>query len=134
MHTINLTGAWDRFDLPAGGTGWARWFGRPTGLEPPLEAWLVAEPIVLGRLWLNGMPLAPVADATIGLAVTRVLTRRNRLLLPPAGLDAAAVAQIDNDLAAGRWAAVRSALSASFGKVMLAVEEPPLDFQRLQRR
>ena len=30
MHTINLTAAWDRIDLPDGEILWGRQFGRPT--------------------------------------------------------------------------------------------------------
>lgn len=126
MHTINLTSAWDHFELPetnGDAAGWARWFGRPTAVEPPLEVWLVATADLLNRLWLNGLPLRSVSAASDFERVTPQLTGRNRLLLPPAGVSLTLVRGLDHELTAGRIVTRRSALPPQHGRVMLVISE-----------
>jgi len=136
MHTINLTAAWDRLDLPGGETIWARRFGRPTGIDPPLEAWLVAEPALLSRCWLNGGRLTEGnwAEVATGVRVTGRLAIRNLLLLLPTGLPAAAVPAISRELNSGNPVTTRSALPADLGRVMLTVTAGGLDSLLPNRR
>ena len=129
MHTINLTAAWDQIDLPDGGIVWSRQFGRPTGIEPPLQVWLVAEPALLDRMWLNGGRLDATANQGRRVLITDRLTVHNRLLVPPAGLSAVEIAAIASDLVGGRLVSRRSALPADLGRVMLAIVAGDLDFR-----
>lgn len=129
MHTIKLTAAWDRIDLPDGGAVWGRQFGRPTGIAPPLQVWLVAEPSLLDRFWLNGSRLAAAADQGSGIRITDRLVVRNLLLLPPAGLASERIEAIAGDQMVGRGASRRSALPADLGMVMLAIAAADLDFR-----
>lgn len=129
MHTINLTAAWDQIDLPDGETVWARQFGRPTGIAPPLQVWLVAEPSLLDRMWLNGDRLDAAAIQGRGILITDQLAVRNLLLLPPAGLSTERIEAIAGDLVGGRVASRRSALPADLGRVMLAIPAAELDFR-----
>ncbi len=136
MHAINLTAAWDRLDLPRGEIIWARRFGRPTGIEPPLEAWLVAEPALLSRFWFNGGRLTEenAAEIATGVRVTGRLEIRNLLLLPPAGLVAAAIPAISHELNGGNLLTTRSALPTDLGRVMLTIKAGGLDSSLPKRR
>lgn len=129
MHTINLTAAWDRIDLPDGEILWGRQFGRPTGIAPPLQVWLVAEPAVLSNCWLNGERLPAATEQDPGLCVTDRLMVRNLLLLPPLTMAAASISAISEGLVAGRLVGSRSALPAALGRVMLRISADELDFR-----
>lgn len=129
MHTINLTSAWDRIDLPDGEIIWGRQFGRPTGIEPPLQVWLVADPVVLSRCWLNGKRLPATAEQGSGVCVTDRLTVRNLLLLPPMTMAAASISAMSEGLMAGRLIGSRSALPETLGRVMLTISADELDFR-----
>jgi len=129
MHTINLTTAWDCIDLPGGETVWGRQFGRPTGIEPPLQVWLVAQPAVLSRCWLNGNRLTDATEQSRSVRVTDRLTGRNQLLLPPLTMAAASISAINAGLTDGRLVSSRSPLPADLGRVMLMIAADELDFR-----
>jgi hypothetical protein len=129
MHTINLTTAWDCIELPGSETVWGRQFGRPTGIEPPLQVWLVAQPDVLSRCWLNGNRLTDAAEQGCGLQITDRLTVRNLLLLPPLTMAAESISAIITGLMDGRLVRSRSPLPADLGRVMLTITTDELDFR-----
>jgi hypothetical protein len=83
-HRINLSTAWLPPDPAADRVAWVRRFGRPAGIEPGGQVWLVVEAVAGCDLVLGGQPLPPAAAATISRHdVTAMLRERNELMLSP---------------------------------------------------
>ncbi len=82
VHAINLSTAWC---LPPRAAGvWVRRFGRPAGIEPGDEVWLVVASASGCGLLLNGQPLPSVGPGgELRHEVTRLLQPRNELALAP---------------------------------------------------
>ncbi len=53
MHTISLSRVWERYILQDESFVWVRWFQKPTNIDSGEQVYLVAEPLLLGRMWLN---------------------------------------------------------------------------------
>ena len=134
MHRINLTTAWSCFRTAEGREGWTRWFGCPTNVTPPDQVWLVAEPQVQARLWLNGQPLVEAAPGAAGVVVTARLCPRNLLVVPPADTEAAETKAWVEAQQAGSLATTRATLPSAWGVIALVIAEDVVDSEAVTNR
>ena len=111
-HSIHLGNAWEFEPGDAGhAPGWARRFGRPTGLAAGDAVWLVIDSPADAALTLNGLSLpAAAAGAPCRVNVTGLLHERNLLVLVPR-----------HKVATDDRPPARAPLPASLGRVRLEI-------------
>ena len=122
MHTISLNRVWDRYILQDKSFVWVRWFQKPSNIDSGEQVYLVAEPLFLGRMWLNENPLRDLMQEEHCVCISEVLRQRNSLAFYQS--DSAYGPSMDwmTDVTSGRFPSERIDLPINFGKVVLKID------------
>ena len=122
MHTISLNRVWERYILQDESFVWVRWFQKPSNIDSGEQVYLVAEPLFLGRMWLNENPLRDLMQEEHRVRISEALRQRNSLAFYQS--DSAYGPSMDwmTDVTSGRFPSERIDLPINFGKVVLKID------------
>lgn len=122
MHTISLSRVWERHILQDESFVWVRWFQKPTNIDSGEQVYLVAESLLLGRMWLNEKPLRDLMYERDRVCISESLCQRNSLAFCESGLSDANSMDWRTAVASGRFPSEQIDLPIKFGKVVLKID------------
>jgi hypothetical protein len=122
MHTISLNRVWERYVLQDESFVWVRWFQKPSNIDSGEQVYLVAEPLFLGRMWLNENPLRDLMDEEHRVCISEALRQRNSLAFCQSDSSDRTSMDWMTDVTSGRFPSVRIDLPINFGKVVLKID------------
>ena len=122
MHAISLSRVWERYILQDEFIVWVRWFQKPTNVDSGEQVYLVAESLLLGRMWLNEKPLRDLMHERDRVCISESLCQRNSLAFCESGLSDANSMDWRTAVASGRFPSEQIDLPIKFGKVVLKID------------
>ncbi len=126
MHTISLSRVWEQYVLQDilqdDFVVWVRWFQKPTNIDSGEQVYLVAEPLLLGRMWLNENHLPDLMSEGDRVCISELLCQRNSLAFSESGLSDANSMDWRAAVASGRFTSEQIDLPIKFGKVVLKID------------
>ncbi|MBT6055775.1 MAG: hypothetical protein HOK57_02375 [Planctomycetaceae bacterium] len=122
MHTISLSRVWERYVLKDESFVWVRRFQKPSNIDSGELVYLVAEPLLLGRMWLNDNSLRDLMHEEHRVCISWSLCQRNSLAFCEPGLPDGNSMDWMAAVRSGLLPSERIDLPIKFGKVVLKID------------